>query len=425
MLNTVTISGHGTSFEAMSCEEYVSKRWGSIGVKVATFLTTAAELVPTTLDDKFAAQIQGQELGSVIKLDSDDDRTSEVVAYAFPAHVCLSLQDLDDSQVRRIQEIVQWMCQTFRPLSVKASHSGTLQMSRATQGAELYSHVSSKAMAFRLSPLEPLEILKADCWTELFETGVVTETPRSEESELEGIEMSFDLMTTLAAVETYQYLQHSDSAGGLILLGFFTALVPVRAHESAAIQWHFEFSKTEIIRPTDLESTQKPWVFFDEPSQLSSRRCVVGIWPTANIMLGVQGAKLDFEDSGLPHRASVLRPKGFEFTAGLSPSGGPIQGIIQGTRTYEHVNTRQKFSCANSYVTALDHLSLAVSLVYDRKAHTGWLVPQLSLLLHLCHAYYARMSTSGNRIDPIPWAEPSTDGASAALDAFSGSGDVV
>jgi ankyrin repeat protein len=44
MLNTVTISGYGTSFEAMSCEEYVSKRWGSIGVKVATFLTTAANL---------------------------------------------------------------------------------------------------------------------------------------------------------------------------------------------------------------------------------------------------------------------------------------------------------------------------------------------------------------------------------------------
>lgn len=109
MLNTITISGHGTSFEAMSCEEYVSKRWGSIGVKVATFLTTAAELV-STLDDEFAARIQGQEFGSVIKLDSIDDRTSEVIAYAFPSHVCLSVQDLDDSEVREIQEIVQWMC---------------------------------------------------------------------------------------------------------------------------------------------------------------------------------------------------------------------------------------------------------------------------------------------------------------------------
>lgn len=54
--------------------------------------------------------------------------------------------------------------------------------------------------------------------------------------------MSFDLMATLAVVETYHYLQHSDTAGGLILLGFFTALVPVRFSQSGAIQWHFEFS---------------------------------------------------------------------------------------------------------------------------------------------------------------------------------------
>lgn len=59
------------------------------------------------------------------------------------------------------------------------------------------------------------------------------------------------MMTTLAAVETYQYLQHSDGAGGLILPDFFTALVPVRVHESGVIQWHFESSETDIIRPVD------------------------------------------------------------------------------------------------------------------------------------------------------------------------------
>lgn len=166
-------------------------------------------------------------------------------------------------------------------------------------------------------------------------------------------------------------------------------------------------------------------MFINAPSELSSRRCVVGIWPTAKIMLGVQGTKLDFEDSGLPHRSSVLRPKGFELTAGPSPSGGPTQGIMQGTKTYEHVNTRQRFLCATSYVTALARLSQAVSLVYDRKAHTGWLVPQISLLLHLCHVYYARMSITSDQPDPIPWAEASTDGASAALYALKSSGDIV
>lgn len=156
----------------------------------------------------------------------------------------------------------------------------------------------------------------------------------------------------------------------------------------------------------DVKFIQKPWAYVDSPSELSGRRCVIGIWPQANIMLGVQGSRLDFEDSGLPHRSSVLRPKGFELTAGLSASGGPVQEILQGTRTYEHINARQRFSCANAYVTALSRLTQGVALIYDCKTHTGWLVPQISLLLHLCHAYWSRLSIASNRNDPIPWAKP-------------------
>lgn len=236
--------------------------------------------------------------------------------------------------------------------------------------------------------------------------------------------MSFDLMITLAGVETYHYLQYSDVDGGLILLGFFTALVPVRVHRGA-IQWHFEFSETEIIRPMDLKTTQKPWKFFHEPMELSNKPCVVGIWPQAHIMLGAQNARLDFGDSGLPHRSSVLRRNGVEFTAGLTSSAGPVQAILQSTLTYKHVNTVQRFSCAAAYVTALNDLSEAVSLVYDCGTHTGWLVPQISLLLYLCHAYWKRFKKPSDVVDPIPWAKPSTDGASAAYEAFENSGDVV
>lgn len=158
MLNIVTISGYGTRFEAMSCEEYVSKRWGSIGVQVASFLTIVAEPTPTSDDDEPMAQTQVRMIRSAIKLDRIGDRISEVVAYAFPSHVCLFVQDPDDSYVREIQEIVQWMCQTLRPLSFEAENSEKLQISRPTQGIELYSQSNSKAMAFGLLPLQPLEI---------------------------------------------------------------------------------------------------------------------------------------------------------------------------------------------------------------------------------------------------------------------------
>ncbi|KAG9565582.1 hypothetical protein KCU71_g5193, partial [Aureobasidium melanogenum] len=428
MLETVTISGYSPCFEAMTCEQYVRKRWGSIGIQVATFLTEAAQLVQNNTFDDLGTQVQIQKIELVIKQDDLDDSTSEVVAFAAPDYVCLFVQNLDDSKIQKIQETAQWICQTFRSLPLKSNDLGALQMSRFSQPADLYPQAGLKVKAFGLLPLEPLEIHQANCWTALFEAGVVAETTCSEGPELEGIEMSFDLMTALAAVETYHYLQHSDTTGGLILLGFFTALVPVSFHQSGVIQWHFEYSETDILRPMDLESTQKPWEFVNAPSRLSGGRCIVGIWPQANIMLGVQGTRLDLEDSGLPHRSSVTLPKGVEVTAGLSPSAGPVQVVAQITRSYEQVTTRQRFSRANAYVTALNRLSQAVSLIYDCKTHTGWLVPQMSLLLHLCHAYWARSITSkrnSNPTDPIPWAKPSTDGASAAFDAFTGSGDIV
>jgi hypothetical protein len=133
---------------------------------------------------------------------------------------------------------------------------------------------NSKAMAFGLLPLQLFEVQRAHCWTALFRTGILAGIPRYEESELEGLKIKFDLMTTLA-------------------------------------------------------------------------------------------------------------------------------------------------------VTALARLSQAVSLVYDHKAHTGWLVPQINLLLHLCYVYYARMSITSDQPDLVPWAEPSTDGASAAPRALRSFGDIV
>ncbi|KEQ94709.1 hypothetical protein AUEXF2481DRAFT_253699 [Aureobasidium subglaciale EXF-2481] len=50
-----------------------------------------------------------------------------------------------------------------------------------------------------------------------------------------------------------------------------------------------------------------------------------------------------------------------------------------------------------------------MALGYDFQNHTGWLVPQISLLLHLCHAYFARLSNLRAQADPIPCARPSTD----------------
>lgn len=170
MLNAVTISGSGTRFEAITCEQYVRKRWGNIGTQVATFLTEAAKLVSFGDDGNvIQARIQTVERE---KLDYESESPSDLIAYAFPSHVCLFVQNLVDSQVQEIQDIAQWMCQTFRPLPSKLNEPGALRMSGLTQPADLYLQAEFKTKVFRLLSLKPFEIHRAGCWTALFEAGI-------------------------------------------------------------------------------------------------------------------------------------------------------------------------------------------------------------------------------------------------------------
>ncbi|THZ16064.1 hypothetical protein D6C89_09435 [Aureobasidium pullulans] len=427
LFNTVTISGSDTSFQAMTGEQYLIYHWNNHGIEVADCVIEAALLASGTLDGASGALSNDGPAKTVIRWNDMGFENSDTLAYAMPSHLCLFIQGVPTPMARAVQDIVGWLCQTFRP--IEAGHTTGVQLSRTAQEVRFESSSDGHGygyVVFSLQPLMPLVISRANCWMPLFERGVVAERKDSRDpSGLEGIEMSFELMTSLAAVETYHHVQYNSDTGGLILLGFFTALIPILLHDSGVFQWHFEYTDENILRAEDLVSTQCPWAFVNDSADFAGKRCVVGMWPQANIMLGVEGTRLDFEDSGLPHRSTVLRPNGLEVTAALGLSGGPVQGIFQATRTYEHQVTRQRFTRPDSYVRALDHLSQAVALVYDYKTHIAWLVPQTSLLLHLCHAYYARLSNIKGQPDPIPWAKPSTDGASAATAAFRGSGDIV
>lgn len=74
--------------------------------------------------------------------------------------------------------------------------------------------------------------------------------------QLPGLEIAFDMMVHLASAENYYPID-----GGIILLGFFTAVVPIRRHQdSNTIQWHFEYvANDDTIYLSKLESIQGRW----------------------------------------------------------------------------------------------------------------------------------------------------------------------
>lgn len=76
-------------------------------------------------------------------------------------------------------------------------------------------------ISFTLEPLEDFQVdqasLSAGCWVKLLDTAVVLEYP-IKRSWGRGLEMPFDMMIHLMAVENYYCLDP-----GIILLGYFTA----------------------------------------------------------------------------------------------------------------------------------------------------------------------------------------------------------
>jgi hypothetical protein len=60
----------------------------------------------------------------------------------------------------------------------------------------------------------------------------------------------------------------------------------------------------------------------------------------------------------------------------------------------------------------------------DSASKQGWLVPQLSLILHLCHFYFEQNKIGRDGPDPIPFAEVGTDGSCAVIEAIQDKGSV-
>ena len=275
------------------------------------------------------------------------------------------------------------------------------------------------------------------CWQGLFKSGIVSHRSIPREWGC-GLEIPFDMMVQLTAVENYFWLDTAGSndawesqSGGYLLHGFYTALVPTR-HDRAQkrIQWHFESSKDKIIDPRQLQSTRAPWVKHKTYDHFADCTCFIGWCEVANVMLGTK-ALLKMNPvawSGLPSRSRTLHKRGNALVGQLGISS-PIQATVQAETTFTYISNIQTFSASDSYARAIEEISHHVSLVYDSTAGKAWLVPKLSLLLHLCHSYFARplgSSSQGNEFeDPIPFAIPSSDGSLAARNALFDKGDVV
>ncbi|KAH8745765.1 hypothetical protein BGZ57DRAFT_974389 [Hyaloscypha finlandica] len=318
-----------------------------------------------------------------------------------------------------------------------------------------------KYQASTLLPLELIEVKISSCWTNLFQPAPVAVAFNGladvNTSKLTGLKLPFDLMLHLAAIQTVTLVsgtreieafvpatesqsnstrmsgfQNDNRPSGYVLSGFFTALIPIE-ESGDFVRWHLEYKKPdvndaegELIDPHKLSSTSgNSWLRVADYETLRQKGCVLGWWDEANVMLGTKE---------LPNHVRFSKPSStksrslhFKEISTLLQMGAstPVSISIQARANFQFVSNVQHFPRDNIYAMALRKMAYDIALVYDGEEHRGWLVPKLSLILHMSHSYYNTVISPNISTNPIPYAQPSSDGAAAALAALQGKGDTI
>jgi hypothetical protein len=338
---------------------------------------------------------------------------------------------------------LDWLCRAIRSppqdpssdrfnVSVSSCQVSLWNHNPSSKTREEYSS-SDVSLAFTLLS-EPLPELQGNCWQKLFQSCFVLDDEENEHFNDEddehfddednkqdevngrGLELSFDLMTTLAAVE-YPTTVH----GGVVLVGYHTALIPVLV-KSSYVQFHLEVSEDRQINPFKLDCSQHlqglDWARF------KIMRCFVGWCDSALIKLGTASLPPTVTYSGARTKEKSLQlsgvSTGFQFV-----SAGPIQAGVNGQANFTFLSHRLHFRPASEYTKMLYDTAKDVVLISDVHHRRSWLVPKLSLMLHMAHVWFAENSgRSDININPIPFAEPHDD-ESIVIRALEGHGDLA
>ncbi|KAN0102723.1 hypothetical protein V8E51_011036 [Hyaloscypha variabilis] len=418
----ITLTGTTDKFECSTCGEFLEKRWNDIGSDALRVISRGLEFLASP--EKLSQNLTRQE----------NPQTADIsIISATKNHITIFVNSTEYDK-QSFVEAINWTCAAIRAtLNVSKESSGKLLVSETFKAIQIQDQ-QPQLLGYSIQPLKDLseyDIGVHDCWTNLFKSGVVAWSPTQRQWGF-GLELSFNMMVHLATVESYYWLDDRYDGGGLVLLGFFTALVPTSHHEaSKSIQWHFESSEA-IINPHSLESTQRTWIKIQDASELQHSRCFVGWYERANILLGTRRLETHLNSltwSGLKTRERTLHNTGFQAGVEINTGSGyvgPINLALQAMRSWIFQTNVQQFTAPTQYSTAVALSSNKVALVMDSESKQAWLIPKLSLILHLCHKYFQEFKPRVGYIkDPIPFAEPAPNGSWAAQQAIVAEGDTI
>ena len=270
---------------------------------------------------------------------------------------------------------------------------------------------------FKLSCLElqPVSDEESSCWHEIFPSCVIAHGfPVPSRDQEVGLELPFELMTVLSRV--LYPLEYHD---GIILKGRSTALIPT-AQGSSSVQWHL-ISSDDTDKQLSTESIPQlvsEWFETRDLDLLRKARTFLGYCRNAEIHLGTatskfknilrSGSKAEKSRLNIATKLSILIGSSGNFAFNLG-TDLTLPRSLRATTTPLNLHLRDRLRRAKTQPLVL----------YDMETKRGWLVPELSVVLHISHAQIAEQPhLNCEELDRLGYAEISGDGGQAAFDAI-------
>lgn len=266
----------------------------------------------------------------------------------------------------------------------------------------------------------PLQELQYNCWQQIFACVVVAEGDGQDFRYVtpgRGLEVSFDLMVALTTVE------YTLAVGGsIVLAGHQMALLPTKVGDYF-VQFHWEVNKSEQINPYIPQVECDKTVAVQDVQTFRQKSCFIGWCEQAHIHLGTSDLIHTFKYSGAKEKKRTLKLQGL--SAGVQAvSTVPIQTGIDLQVSYILVSNRLSFPASAQFAQILRTTTSQLAILYDVETKRSWLVPKLSLMLHMCHTWHTAHEDGPNRADPIPFADRHSDGH-CVVRILDGHGDIT
>ncbi|KAK5992283.1 Putative ankyrin repeat protein [Cladobotryum mycophilum] len=381
------ITGDAEAYECTTCGRFVEKEWRDIGHLALNVVAGALNSLWTSGPaDKFSS----------INL-------WQVTSTSFTINLPYEHEHKKD-----ILDAMAWLCAAIR---------------LNPDNSKLKSTPTKPHLSRNIRKLS----LKSMCWTRLFGSVVIAEYSIQREWG-RGLELPFSMMVQLAAVENYCRFNQ-----GIVMLGYLTALVPISSDpENKSIQWHFESTEeptADCLRLENLDATKSEnWFKAETTSIFEHTKCFVGWFEQANILLGtsrlLQHDKMNWSID-TDNQEDTFTRTGINANGQLTATIWPANFSAGVEQSWEKRSFTQYFERSLQYTQALSMNVNKAILLIDSGSKRAWLVPYLSLLLHLCHIYSKERRLFTEDVENhIPFAHPSSHGSQEAFRALNYHGHI-